>query len=846
MKFRAVCYLYFLNVNFISFMKAYPALLLPFLFLFFFAQAQTLQTPEEFLGYEIGTEFTRHSNVVSYFEHLNETSENIRFQSYGKTNEGRLLTYAIISSEENLQNIENIRKGHLTNAGVENANSAEAKKAVIWLSYNVHGNEASSTEAAMKTAHELITSKKDWLENVVVILDPNVNPDGRDRYVNWYNQVKATPYNSAPMAVEHHEPWPGGRPNHYLFDLNRDWFWATQVETRQRLKLYNLWLPHIHVDFHEQGIDDPYYFAPAAEPFHETITPFQRDFQTQIGKNHARYFDEKGWLYFTRERFDLLYPSYGDTYPTFMGAIGMTYEQAGNWRAGLGIETTEGYELTLVDRVAHHHTTGLSTVEIAAENVEKLNSEFRKFYQNKNQETRSFALRGNPDKIAALQKLLDRHEISYGTSVSGKIKGYNYRQNDHSGFNAAEKTLVVNTNQPKGKMVNVLFEPVAKLSDSLTYDITAWSLPYAYGLEAVSSNNEIQSDKVPATSTINNQPNPGGAGYITKWNSMQDAQFLSALLKKGIKVRFSELELETENEKFSPGSLVITKSDNRQLENFDSKLTEIANTHSRKLTIAKTGFSTSGPDFGSSDIKIINKPRIGVLRGEGTSSLNYGEIWYFFEEELKYPIASIDTDYFDSVDLSNLDVLIFPSGNYKEIIKNDSLGEVKSWVKRGGKVIALGSAVGTFAGNKDFDLKKNKKDTISKNKFITYQQREREKIKDLITGSIVKTKIDNTHPMAFGYNDTYFSMKLSNDSFSFLEKGYNVAYLGESPEIVSGFAGSEATKNIQNSMTFGEERMGKGSFIYLVDNPLFRAFWENGKLFFVNAIFFVNNENYRM
>ena len=211
----------------------------------------------------------------------------------------------------------------------------------------------------MQTLYKLIVDKKLWLENTVVIIDPCVNPDGRDRYVNWYNQVKASPYDTNQNATEHNEPWPGGRPNHYLFDLNRDWVWASQVETKQRLKLYNQWMPHIHVDFHEQGINEPYYFAPAAEPFHEVISDWQRKFQLQIGKNHAKYFDREGWLFFTRERFDLLYPSYGDTYPTFMGAIGMTYEQAGHGRAGLGIDNDEGIKLTLVDRIKHHTTTSL-------------------------------------------------------------------------------------------------------------------------------------------------------------------------------------------------------------------------------------------------------------------------------------------------------------------------------------------------------------------------------------------------------------------------------------------------------------------------------------------------------
>ncbi|WP_029034989.1 M14 metallopeptidase family protein [Salinimicrobium terrae] len=822
-------------------MKKLPALLTALLVSFQFTFAQ--QSPEEFLGYPPGTNFTRHHKVVDYFEHVAENSELVQFHKYGETYEGRPLTYAIISTEENLQNLEKIRQSHLQNAGVIQSDEAlPAKKGIIWLSYNVHGNEASSTEAAMKTLYELITQKQEWLENVVVIMDPNVNPDGRDRYVNWYKQVKASPSNTSPMAVEHNEPWPGGRPNHYLFDLNRDWAWATQKETRQRLDIYNDWLPHIHVDFHEQGRNDPYYFAPAAEPLHEVITSFQREFQTEIGKNHAKYFDEQGWLYFTKERFDLLYPSYGDTYPTFMGAIGMTYEQAGH--AGLAIQTDHGYELTLPDRVEHHHTTGLSTVEIAAQNVERLNSEFARFYDNSKRDAENYVLSGHKDKLDLLKELLDRHEITYSMAQPGKIRGYDPLKKENSSIQATENTLVISTAQPKGKMVKVLMEPETKLADSLTYDITAWSLPYAYGLEALSTTSSVRTQPSADAIKFTNEVSPMATAYITEWNSMKDARFLSALLQEGIMVRFTETALRTSEEKFAPGSLIITRNDNKEIENFDEKLISFANDYQRELSATTTGFSTSGPDIGSSQVKIINAPRIGLIRGEETSSLNYGELWYFFEQDLNYPVTSLDTRYFNRIDLSKLEVIILPAGNNSDLFDEEGLDRLTTWIKGGGKVIAIGSAIQTFAGKDGFDIKlneKKKKDSISKPNLVPYAQSERENIQDLITGSIIETQMDETHPMAFGYDNTYLSLKLSNNSYSLLSDGYNVGYLQDTPNIVAGFVGNRAKENIKNSLTFGVEPVGEGSIIYLVDNPLFRAFWQNGKLLFTNSIFFVDN-----
>lgn len=809
-----------------------------------------VQSPSEFLGYEIGTQFSRHSDVVRYFEHVAKNSDLVTYQEYGKTNERRPLTYAVITTSANHSNLENIRKANLEQTGIATGNSGTADKAIVWLSYNVHGNEASSTEASMVTLYELITSKKEWLKDAVIIMDPCVNPDGRDRYANWFNQVASTPYDPAQVAAEHDEPWPGGRPNHYLFDLNRDWAWASQVESQQRLKVYNKWMPHVHVDFHEQGINNPYYFAPAAEPYHEIITDWQMDFQTQIGANHARYFDKEGWLFFTRESFDLLYPSYGDTYPTFMGAIGMTYEQAGHGRAGLGIHTDRGYELTLVDRVAHHKTTGLSTVEISVKNAAKLNSEFKAYFNNNNLKYKSYVLSGNVDNLKALADLMDKHEINYGFASNGKATGFNYTSNGQ-GSMSYDTAMVISTDQPKGKMVKALFEPDAKLSTPLTYDITAWNLPHAYGLNAVASTSLVKTNAASPFKTNTTTASTNVAGYIGKWNSLDDAQFLAGLLKEGIRVRFSEQPFVNNGVSYERGSLIITKSDNLRREDFNEVLSTLSRKHNRTLTATTTSFASSGPDFGSSQVKLINPPKIALLKGDATSSLSYGATWYFFEQTLQYPVTSINADKLGRINLDEFDVLVMPSGWYGSVLNESNLDKVKDFVRGGGKVIALANAVGSLAGKSGFSIKRNTggSDTEKSDKkenLTPYADRENASTTNFITGSIFKTKVDTTHPMAFGYPDTYYSLKLGSNSYSYLDRGYNVAWIPEDVENVAGFAGETAKEKLSNSLIFGEERMGRGSVIYMVDDPLFRAFWHNGKLFFTNAIFLTNNGKFRL
>ncbi|MGK0412977.1 MAG: hypothetical protein ACJA1B_001179 [Polaribacter sp.] len=805
--------------------------------------AQEIKSPQEFLGYEIGTRFTRHHKVVDYFEYVSKTLPNVQLEKYGETNEHRPLYVAYISSEENINNLEEIRKSNLSQAGILTENTNH-KKAIVWLSYNVHGNEASSTEASMLTLYELVTSKKTWLENTVVIIDPCINPDGRDRYVNWYNQVKSAPYNIAQDAKEHHEPWPGGRPNHYLFDLNRDWAWATQVESQQRIKIYNKWMPHIHVDFHEQGINSPYYFAPAAEPFHEIISDWQRDFQTQIGKNHAKYFDKEGWLYFTKESFDLLYPSYGDTYPTFMGAIGMTYEQAGHGRAGLGIQTDEGEVLTLKDRAIHHMTTGLSTVEISSKNAEKLNTEFKKFFKNEDLLYKSFVVKNeNEDKTNRLKALLDKHEIKYQNTKEGTVKGYVYNTENEGKLNVTASDIVIHTDQPKGKMVHVLFEPSAKLVDSLTYDITAWSLPYAHGFKAVASTSKVSSIIKSEYNSFNNSIDTSAYAYISKWNSLEDATFLGDLLKNNIVPRFAEKPFSANGNSYERGTLIVLRNDNRN-DDFDANIVKIANRNLRQLTPVATGFSDAGVDFGSYAVKPINKQKVVLLSGEGTSSLSFGEIWHFFETELNYPVTILNSDYFSETDFSNYDVIILPNGYYNSVLNKTTLDKLTKWTRSGGTLIAIGNALNSFADKKGFALTKKKADKQEEEvaNLIPYAERERKSVKNLITGAIFKSKVDTTHPLGFGYKDEYFSLKLSGTSYNYLKEGVNVAYFNKNTKNISGYAGSEAVKNIPESLLFGEEQKGRGSIIYMVDNPLFRSFWENGKLFLANAVFLLNSD----
>ena len=831
------------------------------LFVTFISFSQTkLQSPAEFLGYELGDRFTRHHRMVEYFKHVDEASDNVQVMQYGETYEHRPLIYAIIASPENFKNIEQIRQDNLKRAGMAEG-TPSTKVAIVWLSYNVHGNEANSMEASMKTVYELVnpdnSKTKEWLKNTVVIMDPCINPDGRDRFANFYNQNGNNPPSADPQSREHLEPWPRGRANHYLFDLNRDWAWETQIESQQRIKIYNQWMPHVHVDYHEQSYNNPYYFAPAAEPYHEVVTPWQREFQNTVGRNNAKYFDKQGWLYFTKENFDLYYPSYGDTYPTYSGAIGMTYEKGGIG-AGLIVTTNEGDPMTLKDRLTHHFTTGMATIEAASLNANRLVDEFEKYFKDNisapSVTYKTYVVKGdnNADKLNKLTAWLSTHSIQYGHAAAGRAaRGFDYQTQAQNSFSLSTDDIIINIHQPKGRFITAVFDPQSKLVDSMTYDITAWNLMYSYGLKAFALNEKIavakpyQAKKV-VNEVITNKP----YAYIFRYESLNDVEFLAALMQKGVKVRSSEKAFSLNGQNYEPGSLIVTRRNNENVTDFDNTVQSVANTLGRKINPVTTGYVDKGSDFGSSDVNYLKPPKIVLIGGDQTSSLGHGEIWHFFEQQIHYPVTVVSTDNFRTVDLWKYNVMVVPDGSYR-LFDEGTLGMMERWVNDGGRLILIAGATSSFIDKKGFGLKeyatdearkqaeKATKEQSEKEGPMKFDEAERKRLSSAIFGAIYKVSIDKSHPLAFGLDNYYYSLRTNTLHYSYLDKGWNVGILKGKQKPLIGFAGVKINKALENTLVFGVEDKGKGNVIYMADNPMFRSFWETGKMIFSNAVFMV-------
>lgn len=832
-------------------------------FFSFGLHAQTdITSPAEFLGYELGTRFTPHHKVARYTEQLHGEIESSRLIPYGTTAENRPLQLLILSHPENMIDLESFKTQHINRVQGGPGSEKWDDVAVVWLSYNVHGNEAVCTEAALEVMHRVATDVKrgaEWLKHVVVLIDPCLNPDGHDRYTNWFNQYASLTPNADPLAYEHDEPWPGGRPNHYLFDLNRDWAWQTQSESQMRSKVYHEWMPHVHCDYHEMGYNSPYYFAPAAEPFHESITDWQRAFQEEIGNATARNFDARGQLYYTRESFDLLYPSYGDTYPIYNGSIGMTYEQGGSGSAGVLVQQNSGDSLSLEQRIENHVSSSFEALFTSARLSSELVNQMAEFFDlNRTKPSGRFHAYHIPindhnlSRARQLVTFLERHNIECEAVKENQriSQAWEYGTGETRTVVAREGDLLINAHQTHSGILNVLFDPDPVLSDSLTYDITTWSIPYAYGLRTFGLQD------LPMAQTWTNerelQEVEIGYGWAVQRNGINDSRFTAQAMKAGLRLRTNAEAIAYDNMSLNRGSLLILKSDQSAVstKNLVNNLQALSESCEVELIPLTGGHPLSGPDMGSDDIWLLKSPRVACLSGGSVSSLGAGESWWHFEQELGYPITMLNNRTSTPQEWKEYDVLILPSGWY-ESANEDWLTELSLWIQGGGRAIAISSALNLFADRSGWGLQRfdddvqqmlandRRAEERKSDRFEPFSNRNRNRAKRTGDGSVYAISLDLSHPLAWGYSDSpYYTLRSSSRRYAALENDWNVGTYGTNSEAVSGFVGSRANLDLDGSLVFGVSSMGQGSITYLADNPLFRGFWENGKLLFDNAVFF--------
>jgi hypothetical protein len=816
---------------------------------------QPVPSPQEVLGYDLGERFTEAASVGRYAETLAAASEEVSLVRYGVTPEGRPLLLLVIASNDNGSRVESILQANarLTDpdlAATDASAIARANPAVAWFTYGIHGDESASTEAALWTAWDLTVGSEGAsgiLDSLVVVIDPMANPDGRDRYVQWYRGTRGERPNPNAATREHDPPWPGGRYNHYLFDLNRDWTWAIQQETRGRLVEWQRWNPQVHVDFHEMGYSSTYFFFPAAEPLNPIYPDYTLRWAEYFGRANAAEFDRRRWLYYTAETFDMFYPGFGDSWPSLVGAIGMTYEQAGGRGAGLAVLRPDGTELTLAERATHHRVAGLATLRAAAARKTELLTEFAGFHRSQGTDQPDVLLVPGPDAMAA-QDLVSSLQTQ-GIRVERAIRPFRSSARAHPGFDERADfpigTFRVRARQPRGRLAVTLLQPETRLQEGATgtYDITAWSLPYAYGVEAHSTG-QLDESGFEDVSVFREERVPEALGPAYGW------LVLPSFRAAGPIVRYIEsggrgfaLRKPFEQDGVSwPAGTVFIPADDGAVESVESAgLAALAHP-------TQSGTTSRGHDLGTGSSITLEKTRIAVLMGAGFSASSAGAVWYLLEVMAGIPFDALDPTSVASEDLSPYDVVVLPSGSPRR--SSEELGNaLKVWVEQGGTLIALGSSTRWAATSlADVGLRSDADQEVSEEDrrrlgMRTIQDRRSDAWDDAVTGIILPLQVDGEHPLAWGSglgNEGAASFALHLDDLGFEPSSDHetVAAFGEAVEAVSGVVTASKLAEISASSWLSLARYGAGKVILFADDPLFRLMWPANFVLFTNALIY--------
>ena len=811
-----------------------------------------IPSPEEFLGYPIGEYHTRHDLVVAYLEKLAELSDKATLSVYGKSHENRKLLMLTITSKENLQNIEAIKKKHLQVIDVNtNITDFTNMPIIINLAYCVHGNEPSGTEAAMLTAYTLIASEnpkvKKFLNESIIFLDPTINPDGRDRHTSWVNSFRGNPLIADKYDIEHNETWPRGRTNHYWFDLNRDLLLGVHPESNARLKWYHEWYPNVVTDFHEMGTNSTYFFEPKSMSASlNPITPAEnRDVLNKVfAKQFSEDLDEIGSLYFTDEIFDSTYPGYGSTYMDLQGSLALLFEQASS--RGHLQETLTG-EMSFPFTIKNQFISSFATIKAAIINKDILYNYQNTFFKNSIDKASKSKVKGyvfgeNYDKnrTKAFLDVLLKHKIDvYKLDRDFSVNNTKFK---------AGNSYVVPIKQKQHYMVQTMFETYSKYRDSVYYDASAWSLVNFYNMnyselakvpnlsnKVTSDNNNIKLDKFEKSDY----------GYLISWADYNSPALLYALQNKEIIVKTStkpfSIPANGKETNFNRGTLFIPASLQKVSTN---SLYETVNSVSEKYKVqvhsVNTGFMTKGKGLGSRSLIPLKKPKVMILVEGTVSSYEAGEVWHLFEQRINMPITKVPERILNRVNLDRYNVIIMVSGKY-ETLDDKNKEKLKLWVSKGNTLITSAKANTWLIKNKivNEQLVSEKKDSLKQTKRFDYADSRGAIGKQNIGGSIFEVDLDITHPIGYGYLDKKLPVYKNNNVFIMPSESRfsTVARYTDNPHI-DGYITKENLEKMSKSASIIVSKIGSGRVDMFADNPNFRGSWYGTNKLFMNAVFF--------
>ena len=851
----------------------------------------SIPTVKQVLGYDSGERITSHSNVIKYFEALSKTApDRIKLFDYGESWEGRRLIYAAISSAENINRLDELKDGMQQLRDSRKTNQGAAQQlidtlpATVWLAHSIHGNEISSSDAAMMTAFHLLAAQGDGrvdeiLKNVVVFINPLQNPDGRDRFVHGFEMAEGLEPDSDPMAAEHDEPWPGGRTNHYLFDLNRDWFILTQPESQGHTRALREWTPLVVLDIHEMGGNSSYFFSPEPAPHNPHFTQTRSENVLLFAQNHRKYFDQFGFDYFTLDVFDGFYPGYGSTFMSYFGSITMLFEQASS--RGLVYRRDDGTDLQYRETVRHHFVASISTAEVAAKNRTKLLKDFYDYGKSaiaeaNKEKTKAFVIPKQADQAGAnkLAGLLAIHGVEVEEATSSfKVGSETFESGSY----------LIRTVQPAKRLIHVLLDPNVSMGaeflkeedrlhrkglNSKIYDVTSWSLPLMFNVDVKQITTDVRGNfsrvepRLVKPGTISNSE--ATVAFLAPWGETTSARLLSRALRLGLKVKSSDEPFTNEGRKYPGGSLIFLCHDNP--DNLAQTLQTLARETGAEIIGTSNSWMSKGPNFGSRKVVEMVPPKVAILWDTPTSAYSAGNTRFVIERQLGYPVTAIRTENIKSRNLSRYQVLIMPERrNYADVLGKTGAENLKDWVSKGGTLIGLGSAlnyliseeVGLLSSKLEYaynphekkekkekkgDEKKSSKTPGSLLTAETYRKAITpvKKSPSRLAGFIVKAEVDPEHWLAAGLAKELNVLVRRGDIYTplRLDKGTNVARFKAANELlVSGYIYDETREQLAFKPFVMVENHGRGHVIGFAYSPTHRAYVDGLNMILMNAIF---------
>jgi hypothetical protein len=798
---------------------------------------QNIPTPKSVIGHEVGEWHVSHDKLAHYMTALAEASDRITLENRGTTFEGRPLLLLTITAPSNHNSIESIRKNHL--ALTENGSSSlntENMPIVVYQGFSIHGNEPSGSNASLAAAYYLAAAQgpkiDELLNNTVILFDPSLNPDGLQRFSYWANMHKSKNINPDGNDREYDEVWPGGRTNHYWFDMNRDWLPVQLPESRARIETFHKWYPNILTDHHEMGTNSSFFFQPGIPSRTHPLTPkLNQELTGKIGNYHAKALDKIGSFYYTEENFDDFYYGKGSTFPDINGGIGILFEQASS--RGHAQESENGI-LTFPFSIRNQFTAALSTLEAAVGMRKEILDYQRSFYNNARGEGGSGAIVFGDEKDAGktyeLAQILQRHKIKFHEVKNDFSKdGKNYKK----GF-----SYIIPKNQKQSRLLKAMFEKRTTFQDSLFYDVSAWTFPLAFNLDYSEDVALSQAGDEVTDLQLNtpDTPNASNYGYLMEWHEYYSPKALHMILKEGLRAKVGMSPFSLENKKYDYGTIMIPVQNQKlQGAELNQFLTKVSEETGVKITGVQTGL-TKGIDLGSGQFRTIEMPKVGLLVGEGVNPSDAGEIWHLFDTRYDMLITKLDTKNFGRMDLSAYTDIILPATWGSALDKNDT-EKLKDWVQAGGTLIGFRNAGRYLESNELLEMKfKKKQDTA---KAITFEQRSDYFGAQVIGGAIFETKLDRSHPIAFGYKNSMLPMFRNTTLFVEADdNSYNNPIQYTDSPLMAGYISKPNLEELKNTVPFKTGSLGSGHVIYFTDNTNFRAFWYGTNKLLMNAIFF--------